>query len=52
MTLTKAKVVLPIVNGVKNLVYYLTPSQDTTIKSLNKEDNISNKKEIKNITVI
>ena len=52
MTLTKAKVVLPIVNGVKNLVYYLTPSQDTTIKSINKEDNISNKKEIKNITVI
>lgn len=52
MSLTKAKIVLPIINGVKNLVYYLTPNQDSTIKSLNKEDNISNKKEIKNITVI
>jgi len=52
MSLTKAKIILPIVNGVKNLVYYLTPNQDSTIKSINKEDNISNKKEIKNITII
>ena len=52
MSLTKSKIILPIINGVKNLVYYLTPNQDSTIKSLNKDDNISNKKEIKNITII